>query len=72
MHALLLSGTLQADAWVDVSDAVEAKVAAVACHESRVGSDPTHVAELLRARLAETGAQAGVDHAESFRRLRFA
>ena len=72
VQALLLSGTLQADAWVDVSDAVEAKVAAVACHESRVGSDPTHVAELLRARLAETGAQAGVDHAESFRRLRFA
>ena len=27
------------------------------------------VAELLRARMAETGAQAGVDHAESFRRL---
>jgi hypothetical protein len=44
----------------------------VACHESRVGSDPALVADLLRARLAETGAQAGVDHAESFRRLRFA
>jgi LmbE family N-acetylglucosaminyl deacetylase len=72
VHALLLSGTFEADAWVDVSDAVEAKVAAVACHESRVGSDPALVADLLRARLAETGAQAGVDHAESFRRLRFA
>ena len=71
VQAMLLSGTFQADAWVDVSDAVEAKVAAVGCHESRVGSDPTHVADLLRARLAETGAQAGVDHAESFRRLRF-
>jgi LmbE family N-acetylglucosaminyl deacetylase len=69
--ALLLSGTFQADAWVDVSDAVEAKVAAVACHESRMGDDPALVAELLRARLSETGSQAGVDHAESFRRLRF-
>jgi LmbE family N-acetylglucosaminyl deacetylase len=69
--ALLLSGTFQADAWVDVSDAVEAKVAAVACHESRTGDDPALVAELLRARLSETGSQAGVDHAESFRRLRF-
>jgi LmbE family N-acetylglucosaminyl deacetylase len=69
--ALLLSGTFQADAWVDVSDAIEAKIAAVACHESRVGGEPALVAELLRARTSETGAQAGVDHAESFRRLRF-
>jgi LmbE family N-acetylglucosaminyl deacetylase len=71
VRSLLLSGTFQADAWVDVSDAVEAKVAAVACHESRMGGDPDLVAELLRARMSETGAQAGVDHAESFRRLRF-
>ncbi|HET6951062.1 MAG TPA: PIG-L deacetylase family protein [Acidimicrobiales bacterium] len=69
--ALLLSGTLQADAWVDVSDAVESKIAAVACHESRMGDDPALVAELLRARMSETGSQAGLDHAESFRRLRF-
>jgi len=71
VRSLLLSGTFQADAWVDVSDAVGAKVAAVACHESRMGGDPDLVAELLRARLTETGAHAGVDHAESFRRLRF-
>jgi LmbE family N-acetylglucosaminyl deacetylase len=69
--ALLLSGTLAPDAWVDVSDAVEAKVAAVACHESRVGDDPALVADLLRGRMAEAGAEAGVDHAEGFRRLRF-
>jgi LmbE family N-acetylglucosaminyl deacetylase len=69
--SLLLSGTLAPDAWVDVSDAVEAKVAAVACHESRVGDAPALVAELLRARMAEAGAEAGVDHAEGFRRLRF-
>ena len=69
--SLLLSGTFSADAWVDVSDAVDAKVEAVACHESRMGGAPDLVAELLRARLAETGAEAGVAHAESFRRLRF-
>lgn len=71
VSSLLLSGTFQADAWVDVSDAVAAKVGAVACHESRMGGDPDLVADLLRARLAETGAEAGVAHAESFRRLRF-
>lgn len=69
--SLLLSGTFSADAWVDVSDAVEAKVRAVACHESRIGGDPELVADLLRSRTAETGAEAGVAHAESFRRLRF-
>lgn len=69
--ALLLSGTFEADVWVDVSDAVETKIRAVACHESRMGGDPDLVADLLRQRSAETGAQAGVPHAESFRRVRF-
>jgi LmbE family N-acetylglucosaminyl deacetylase len=68
---LLLSGTLEADTWVDVTGAVDAKVAAVACHESRMGGDPDLVAELLRRRTAETGEQAGLAFAESFRRLRF-
>ncbi|HEX6420710.1 MAG TPA: PIG-L deacetylase family protein [Acidimicrobiales bacterium] len=69
--ALLLSGTFQADVWVDVSDVVETKIRAVACHESRMAGDPDLVADLLRQRSAETGTQAGVPHAESFRRLRF-
>ena len=71
VSTLLLSGTFEADAWVDVTDAIEAKIAAVACHESRLAGDPELVAELLRLRTAEIGAQAGVKHAESFRRLRF-
>jgi len=68
---LLLSGTFEPDVWVDISDSLEFKVAAVQCHESRVGGDPALVAELLRTRTAESGAQVGVSHAESFRRLRF-
>jgi LmbE family N-acetylglucosaminyl deacetylase len=71
VEALLLSGTFDADAWVDVSGSVEAKIAAVACHESRTGSEPELVAELVRLRSAETGAEAGLAHAESFRRVRF-
>ena len=47
------------------------KVAAVACHESRLGGDPELVAELLEHRAAEEGRRAGIDHAEAFRRLRF-
>jgi LmbE family N-acetylglucosaminyl deacetylase len=70
VHAVLLSGTLEPDAWVDVSVSIDRKVAAVACHGSRVGDDPDLVDELLRARTAEAGARAGVPHAESFRLLR--
>lgn len=68
---VLLSGTLEANAWVEVGDVLDAKVAAVACHESRLGGDPTLVAELLEHRAAEEGRRAGVPHAEAFRRLRF-
>jgi LmbE family N-acetylglucosaminyl deacetylase len=70
VRGLLLSGTLEPDAWVDVSAAIDRKVAAVACHGSRLGDDPALVAELLRARTAEAGARAGVPHAEGYRYLR--
>jgi LmbE family N-acetylglucosaminyl deacetylase len=67
---VLLAGTLQADAWVDIDAVLDVKVAATACHESRLGSDPSLVATILEQRAAEEGARAGVAHAEAFRRLR--
>ncbi|MGQ0830132.1 MAG: PIG-L deacetylase family protein [Microthrixaceae bacterium] len=69
---VLLSGTLEADAWVDISSVLDRKVAAVACHESRLGGDPDVVAGLLERRAAEEGQRSGLAHAEGFRRLRFA
>lgn len=69
---VLLSGTLEPTAWVDVSAHLEQKVAAVACHESRVGEDPALVEAVLAERAAEEGRRAGLGHAEAFRRLRFA
>ena len=68
---MLLSGTLEPDAWVDIGAVLDVKVAAVACHESRLGSDPALVAAILEQRAAEEGARAGVARAEAFRRLRF-
>ena len=68
---VLLSGTLEADAWVDVADVLDRKVDAVACHESRLGGDPALVAQLLEQRAAEEGRRSGLAHAEAFRRLRF-
>ncbi|MGE3620342.1 MAG: PIG-L deacetylase family protein [Acidimicrobiia bacterium] len=67
---VLLSGTLEPDAWVDVSGDLDTKVAAVSCHESRVGSEPGLIAQLLDERAREEGRRAGVARAEGFRRLR--
>jgi LmbE family N-acetylglucosaminyl deacetylase len=69
---LLLAGTLQPDAWVDIADVLAVKVAAVACHESRLGADPDLVAQILEQRAAEAGQAGGLRLAEAFRRLRFA
>lgn len=68
---VLLSGTLEANAWVDIDAVLSTKVASVVCHESRLGGDPALVGELLEQRAAEEGRRAGVQHAEAFRRLRF-
>lgn len=69
---VLLSGTLEANAWIDIADVLDRKVAAVSCHESRLGGDPAVVAELLQHRAAEEGQRVGLVHAEAFRRLRLA
>lgn len=68
---VLLSGSLSADAWVEIGDGLAQKMAAVSCHESRLGSDPALVADLIEQRAAEEGRRAGVPHAEAFRGLRF-
>jgi LmbE family N-acetylglucosaminyl deacetylase len=69
---VLLSGTLEANAWVDIADVLDRKVAAVACHASRLGEDPALVGDLLVHRAAEEGRRSGLSHAEAFRRLRLA
>ncbi len=72
VRLLLLSGTLEPSAWVDVGEWLDRKVEAVACHETRVPDDPALVAQLLEARAREEGARCGLPLAEGFRRLVFA
>lgn len=69
---VLLSGTLEPDAWVDISPVLDRKVDAVSCHESRLAGDPALVRSLLEQRAADEGRRAGVAFAEGFRRLRLA
>jgi LmbE family N-acetylglucosaminyl deacetylase len=68
---LYLSGTLEPDVWVDITDTVEVKVAAVECHRTQfAGSGPEGwVAGVVRSRAEDEGRRAGVPFAEGFRRL---
>jgi LmbE family N-acetylglucosaminyl deacetylase len=72
VSTVLLSGTLEPDEWVDVSDTIERKAAAVECHRTQFsasdGSDGW-AGEAVRRRAEEEGRRAGAPYAEGFRRL---
>jgi LmbE family N-acetylglucosaminyl deacetylase len=68
---VLLSGTLEPDVWVDVTDDVDTKVAALFCHRSQLAADADEwLAAFVRHRTEAEGRRAGVGHAEGFRRIR--
>jgi LmbE family N-acetylglucosaminyl deacetylase len=66
---VLLSGSLEPDVWVDVSETIDVKVEAVACHESQLADANDWFASALRDGAEEAGRQAGVRFAEAFRAL---
>jgi LmbE family N-acetylglucosaminyl deacetylase len=66
---VLLSGTLEPDEWVDVSDTVEVKAAAVECHRTQFAGQEGWAGDAVRRRAAEEGRRIGVAFAEGFRRL---
>jgi LmbE family N-acetylglucosaminyl deacetylase len=65
-----LSGTLEPDVWVDISDTVEMKSVAVECHRSQFVGEENWAGDAVRRRAEEEGRRAGVHYAEGFRRLR--
>jgi LmbE family N-acetylglucosaminyl deacetylase len=69
VSTVLLSGTLEPDDWVDVTDTIETKAAAVECHRSQFAGQGGWAGEAVRRRAAEEGRRAGVQYAEGFRRL---
>lgn len=69
VQTALLSGTLEPTVWVDVSSTIDDKAAAVACHQSQFVDGGDLAREAVRLRAAEEGSQAGIEFAESFRRL---
>jgi LmbE family N-acetylglucosaminyl deacetylase len=69
VKVVLMSGTLEADCWVDISEEANLKADAVCCHESQLhdSRDTEHARVLQRTR--EAGSLVGVPGAELFRRL---
>ena len=66
---VFLTGTLEPDEAVDITDTLERKVAAVLCHRSQV-ADPDEVAGVIAQRARAIGARHGMGAAEEFRVLR--
>jgi LmbE family N-acetylglucosaminyl deacetylase len=70
VEAAYLSGTLEPDVWVDITESIGAKEAAVECHASQFRAGAGWAAAAVRRRAEEEGQRAGVAFAEGFRRLR--
>lgn len=64
-----LSGSLEPDSWVDIGAYVDTKTAALACHETQLGDAAEWLRSVVSQRAEDAGRQAGVRHAEGFRRL---
>ena len=71
VSSVLLSGTLQPNYWVDISDQLERKIDALFCHTSQLLDTGESFRQFLRQRAEHDGRQAGVRYAEGFRRLAF-
>jgi LmbE family N-acetylglucosaminyl deacetylase len=69
---VFLSGSLDANLYVDVSSSIDVKAEAVLCHRSQLGADPGWLRSVVFERAAEAGREVGIRYAEGFRRIRLA
>jgi LmbE family N-acetylglucosaminyl deacetylase len=67
--AVYMSGTLEPDVWIDISETVDVKAQALLCHGSQLGETAEWLRTVVRERAEDAGRQAGVACAEGFRRL---
>jgi LmbE family N-acetylglucosaminyl deacetylase len=68
--AVYLSGTLEADTAVDITETLQRKVAALACHRSQLAGGGEWVYDLIEQRSGEAGLAASVPYAETYRVVR--
>ena len=69
VSTVLLSGSLEADAFVDVTRSIQKKLDAVLCHRSQIGDRVELMREVISTRARETGKAVGAEFAEAFRLL---
>lgn len=72
IQSVYLSGTLEPNCWIDISQTLERKIDALFCHASQLTETGEWFRQFLRDRAEEAGREAGVAYAEGFRRLTFA
>jgi LmbE family N-acetylglucosaminyl deacetylase len=70
VSTVLLSGVLEPDVWVDITNTVDRKKRAVACHSSQFTDGAEWAMTAVELSAEEAGSRAGVAFAEGFRRLR--
>lgn len=66
---VLLSGTLEPNCWIDITDSFDAKIDALFCHASQLIETGEWFRDFLRTNAADAGRAVGVRYAESFRKL---
>lgn len=69
VRTVYLSGTLEPNCWVDITDTLERKIDALFCHASQLTETGEWFREFLRSSAEDAGRAAGVRYAEGFRRL---
>lgn len=71
VRSVYLSGTLEPNCWIDITDTLERKIDALFCHASQLTQTGEWFREFLRQSAEDAGRAAGVRYAEGFRRLAF-
>ena len=64
-----LTGSDEPDVFVDISETLEAKVAALRCHASQLGERSRDIMEFVKENAKRAGEKGGVPYAEAFRRI---
>ncbi len=72
VRALYLSGTFEANVWIDVGATLERKIEALFCHASQLVETGDWFRDFLRETAIDAGRAAGVPFAEAFRRIALA
>ena len=72
VRAVYLSGTLEPNVWIDISDTLEHKIEALFCHGSQLVETGDWFRDFLRESAIDAGRVAGVQFAEAFRRIALA